>query len=70
MGDGQSVVVLNRGDWVSVGGRVLQVEVVYNNHVFFENDFGFRLAHECTKIDPALYPILSDSISNGEENGK
>lgn len=66
MGDRQSMVVLSRGDWVRVGNKVLQVRAIHNDHVFFTDVFGFRLAHECTKLPEELYPILSDSILNGE----
>lgn len=64
MGNGQSVVVLNRDDWVMVDNRVLQVVDVHNGHVFLRGDWGFWFEKELVKVDPSLNKILSDSISN------
>lgn len=69
MGDRQSMVVLSKGDWVIANGEVQRVANILNDHIFLEQEYGFFLPYQITKIDPALYPILSDSISKENEHG-
>ena len=62
MGDRQSMVVLKKGDWVLANGEVQRVAKVLNDHIFLEQEHGFFLPYQITKLDEGLYPILSDSI--------
>lgn len=68
------MVVLSKGDWVKfyVEGeeRVGKVYKFMGKAVMIEHDGGLyqRYPKEFTLLPPELYPILSDSISNGESN--
>ena len=73
MGDRQSMVVLNWGDWVEIDGYVWVVgmQEEKGGRVFIERRLGdslevvrrwVRLTDDITKLPKELYPILSDSI--------